>query len=65
MTENTLPKKYIDILPLDPRTNSYYAYGKTKDYTEFELAAVQIIRENPVAKVIWNYKAEVWPFNLI
>jgi hypothetical protein len=30
VTQKTLPKKYIDVLPVDPRTNSYYAYGKTK-----------------------------------
>ena len=26
LTEETLPKKYIQVLPIDPRTNSYYSY---------------------------------------
>ncbi|MGB2111297.1 MAG: hypothetical protein ACPHY8_05725 [Patescibacteria group bacterium] len=30
ITQNTLAKKYIDVIPVDPRTNSYFAYGKTK-----------------------------------
>ena len=30
ITHDTLPKKYIDVLPIDPRTGSFYAYGKTK-----------------------------------
>jgi hypothetical protein len=29
MTENLLPRKYINYLPIDPRTNQYYAFGKT------------------------------------
>ncbi len=65
ITEDTIPKKYLDILPLDPRTNSYYSYGKTLKSNEFELASVNIINTIPVAKVIWNYKAENGPYNLI
>ncbi|MEA3387284.1 MAG: hypothetical protein U9Q66_02650 [Patescibacteria group bacterium] len=29
ITENTLPKKYMNYLPLDPKTNQYYGYAKT------------------------------------
>ena len=65
ITENTIPKKYLDILPLDPRTNSYYAYGKTKDTNEFEIASVQIIKDYPISKVSWNYTWEKGPLNLI
>jgi len=70
ITEDTLPKKYLDVLPLDPRTNSYYSYWKTK-WTEkivanqFELASVQLIDWEYQAKVSWNYTAEAWPYNLI
>lgn len=65
LTENTLAKKYLDVLPLDPRTNSYYSYGKTKETNQFEIASVQIIDSVASAKVIWNYTAETGPYNLI
>ena len=65
ITENTIPKKYLDVLPLDPRTNSYYSYGKTKATNQFEIASVQVIDYKPSSRVVWNYRAESWPFNLI
>ena len=70
ITEKTLPKKYLDVLPLDPRTNSYYSYWKTKETTkiianQFELASVQNMNWEYQAFVTWNYSAEIWPHNLI
>lgn len=65
LTENTLSKKYIETTPLDPRTNSYYSYWKTKDSNEFEIASVQKDNWEYKAKVIWNYIAESGPYNLI
>ncbi len=65
LTEDTIPKQYLDVIPLDPRTHSYYAYGKAKNTNEFEVASIQIIDGNVVSKVIWNYAAENWPYNLI
>jgi len=70
ITEDTIPKWYLNILPLDPRTNSYYSYWKTKGTAEivanqFETAWVQIINWTFQAKVAGNYTAEVWPYNLI
>jgi len=65
ITEDTIPKKYLDVLPLDPRTNSYYSYGKTKATNKFEIASVQVIDYKPSSRVVWNYRAESWPFNLI
>ena len=64
-TENTLAKKYLEVLPLDPRTNSYYAYGKTKDTNQFEIASVHIVDWAATSKVVWNYTAEVGPYSLI
>jgi hypothetical protein len=29
ITDDTIPKKYLGYLPVDPRTNQYYAYAKT------------------------------------
>ena len=65
ITENTIAKKYLDILPLDPRTNSYYSYGKTKETNEFEVAGVEINDWEASAIVSWNYTAENWPYGLI
>lgn len=65
LTEETLPKQYLDVLPLDPRTNSYYSYGKTKATNEFEVASIQVVDWAVISKVIWNYTAEKWPYNLI
>lgn len=65
LTEDTIAKKYLDVLPLDPRTNSYYAYGKTKASNKFEIASIQVINDVPTAKVSWNYENENWPLNLI
>ncbi|MFK7779608.1 MAG: FecR domain-containing protein, partial [Candidatus Gracilibacteria bacterium] len=65
ITEDTIAKKYINVLPIDPRTNSYYSYGKTKTTNEFEIASIQVIDTLPVSKVVGNYTATEGPFNLI
>jgi len=56
-TENTLEKRFLDIVPLDPRTNQYYSYGITKDTNNFELAWVIWETDNFVSKVVWDYQA--------
>ena len=67
ITDTTIPKKYINYLPLDPRTNQFYAYGKimTGSIDQFEIAA--IIWENNEAQTIldWNYPWEEGPISLI
>lgn len=65
ITQNTLAKKYIDVIPVDPRTNSYYAYGKTKWSEMYEIASVIFENQEPKSKVIWDYTAQEGPFNLI
>ena len=65
ITESTLPKKYLNYLPLDPITKQYYWYGRTKDSLELEIAWVIITDWEPQSVVNWNYSAEVWPYNLI
>lgn len=69
ITHDTLPKKYIDVLPVDPRTGSFYAYGKTKwtgSLDEmYEIAGVIWKNDTPTSYVTWDYTAEVGPFNLI
>lgn len=65
VTENILPKKYLNYLPLDPRTSQYYAYWKTTDSQFFEIAWVLKIDWTNTSSVSWNYPWEDWPYNLI
>lgn len=65
ITQSTLAKKYVDVIPVDPRTNSYYAYGKTKWSEMYEIASVIFENHEPKSKVIWDYTAQQGPFNLI
>ncbi len=65
INESTIANKYLDTLPLDPRTNSYYAYGKTKATNEFEIASVILDNGTFSATVEWNYSAENGPYSLI
>lgn len=65
ITENTIPNKYIVNTPIDPNTNSYYSYWKTKNSNQFEIAAVERINNEYKSKVLWNYTAENGPYNLI
>lgn len=64
-TENTLEKRFLDIVPLDPRTNQYYSYGITKETKQFELAWVIWETDNFVSKVVWDYEANWWIHSLI
>lgn len=65
VTENLLPKKYMNYLPLDPKTNDYYAYGKTINNKFYEISWVVRSSWENKAKVSWNYPWETWPRNLI
>lgn len=65
VTQDTLPNQYLSFLPLDQFTWAYYAYWKTLNNNQFEVAGV--IREEGTASAIvqWSYTAEDWPYNLI
>lgn len=66
ITEDTVPKKYMNFTPIDPRTNQYYAYGKTLNGTlVFELAWVNKKDGNFESMVLGDYTWENWPYNLI
>lgn len=65
VTQETLPKSILDILPLDPRTNQYYAYGKLLSQNQYEVAGINWIDSQPVSFVDGNYAAETGPYNLI
>jgi len=40
ITQDTLPKSYINFVPIDPVTGNYYSYGKTFEKQSYEIAAV-------------------------
>jgi hypothetical protein len=65
VTQSLLPKKYLNYLPLDPRTNQYYAYWKTNNNNFYEIAWVLSIEWQYQSKVEWNYPWENWPYSLI
>ena len=65
ITEWTLPKRYLNTLPIDPKTNQYYAYWKLMRAQEYELSWINWVDWEPESFVRWNYSAEVWPYNLI
>ncbi len=51
VTDNIIPKKYLNYLPLDPRTNQFYAYWKTIDNQYFQIAWI--------TSDSWEYKTNV------
>jgi hypothetical protein len=64
-TENVLAKKFLDVIPLDPRTSQYYSYWVTKESYEFEVAWVVKDKEIFKAKVSWDYKVLNGIYSLI
>ena len=65
ITQDTVPNKYLSFLPLDPKTGQYYAYGKTLDTNQFEIAWVVYENNVPQTKLVWNYDAINGPYSLI
>ncbi len=66
ITQDTIPKKYMNYLPIDPRTNQYYAYWKTLQWNSlFEIAWINKTNWNYESKVVWDYTWETGPYNLI
>lgn len=65
VTQDTLDNRYLNITPLDPRTNQYYSYWVALDSNQFEVAWVIFNEEWHRAKVQWNYSAENGIYNLI
>lgn len=65
ITEDTIAKKYLDIVPIDPISNHYYSYWKTLDNKYFEIASVVRTDEKIETFIEWNYPWEYWPISLI
>lgn len=65
LTENILPKNFINYLPIDPRTHQYYAYGKTITNDAFEVWWVVKDNLDYKSTVEGNYNGEGGPLNLI
>ncbi len=64
--DNILPAKYLNYLPLDPKTKQFYAYWKTLTWSlNFEIAAVIWDNWLPVTKLEWTYPWEEGPISLI
>jgi len=65
ITSDIIPAKYLNYLPIDPKTNSNYVYGKTLDEKFFEIAWV--LKRDDVFKtrIVWNYNWEIGPISLI
>lgn len=56
VSEKTFASKYLNSVPLDPRTGYYYAYGKTIDNKYYEIAGVEKQDNNYKSVVVGNYK---------
>lgn len=65
ITSETLPKKYLNFVPVDIKTNQYYAFGKTLDNTWYEVAWVMQEGGTYYSKVYGDYSWENGPYNLI
>ncbi len=65
ITESTIPKKFINVLPRDPRSKQYYAYWKTINWWNFEVSWVLSYREKFESAVRWNYEWKDPLYNLI
>ena len=63
--ENTIDKKYMNFLPIDPKTLQFYWYAKTKKYLSYEVSWVIYENDNPTSLVVWNWWGEEWPYNLV
>lgn len=66
ITSNIIPKKYLNYLPLDPRTDQFYWYARTLNgVLWFEIAWVNLNNGDYESIVIWNYSWEVGPYSLV
>lgn len=54
-TENVLAKKYLDLIPLDPRTNQYYSYWIKFDNWQYEIAWVVKEDDSYIARLVSTY----------
>lgn len=65
ITEKTIPKRYISVLPRDPRSNHYYAYWKTLTSWFFEVSWITWNNDKFESVVRWNYVGIDPLYNLI
>jgi len=56
-TEDLLPNRYLNVFPLDPRTNQYYAYGVKLSTGHFDLAGVikNVEDEIYLTRTVYDY----------
>ena len=70
VTDNIIPKKYLNYLPIDPRTNQFYAYWKTTDNNYFQIAWItwnsweyktNVQGNYNQDKIVWLIREYNWP----
>lgn len=54
ITENTLPKTFMNFLPLDNRTKQYYAYAKRKSTLNYQVSWISWKSWQPESYVLGN-----------
>lgn len=65
ITKNSIPTKYLNSTPTDPRTWQYYAIWLVKNTDYYEVSWVIKVNQTYESKVLWNWTWEDWPYNLI
>ncbi len=65
VTEDTLPKMFMDLVPLDPVSNHYYSYWKTLNNQYFEIAWIFRKDDKVETKLEWDYPWDYGPIGLI
>lgn len=64
ITNDIVPKAYLQTIPIDPRSNQYYAYWQTKKYDGFQISWVVLNHHEPQAKLISNWEWLSWEDNM-
>lgn len=64
-TENLLSKRYLDAIPLDPRTSQYYSYWVKLNDWSYDIAWVIFEDNSYKAKIESDYDWREWIYSLI
>gem|GEM_PF-1108300 len=55
ITQNALDAQYLQKIPLDPRSNQYYAYGVNQSQKNYQVAGVVMHNDAPITLVKGTY----------
>lgn len=56
ITNDFIPKSYLQNIPIDPRNNQYYWYAQVKGNLAFQISGVVVNNHEPKSKLISNWK---------